>query len=113
MVVKSIANSPDRSGQCAANVPIGVASSLLQRGHSPASNQAMLLGADAGAHYNRQGAGSVPTIVFHGDLDSTSFPRKQALLPGAFSRATSTAASRAAAGAAPIPTPPAPTPAKR
>ena len=37
--------------------------------------QAMLLGADAGAHYNRQGAGSVPTIVFHGDLDSTVHPK--------------------------------------
>ncbi|MDB5918452.1 MAG: esterase [Massilia sp.] len=36
--------------------------------------QAMLYGAGVDAHYGRQGADSVPTIVFHGDLDSTVHP---------------------------------------
>ena len=39
--------------------------------------QAMLYGGGAGldAHYGSQGGASVPTIVFHGDLDSTVHPK--------------------------------------
>jgi poly(hydroxyalkanoate) depolymerase family esterase len=37
--------------------------------------QAMLHGADVDARYSRKAADSVPTIVFHGDLDATVHPK--------------------------------------
>jgi poly(hydroxyalkanoate) depolymerase family esterase len=43
--------------------------------HRFGAMQAMLHGADVDARYAAKTAGSVPTIVFHGDLDSTVHPK--------------------------------------